>query len=78
MTLTSKLMRDEESGEMLDIILNSRVFDIGFTRDWGNIFAKSFRDNALKGANNFASSYESAIGAAETAREKDINALLER
>ena len=77
MTLMNKLMRDEESAEMLSIILNSRVFDIGFTRDWGNLFSRAFRDNAINGNNNFASSYEGLIDAAEAAREREINALIE-
>ncbi|MCL2096530.1 MAG: extracellular solute-binding protein [Oscillospiraceae bacterium] len=77
MTLTSKLMRDEESAEMLDIILNSGVFDIGFTRDWGRLFSRSFRDNAISGAGGFVSSYESLIEAAESAREREIDSLFE-
>jgi hypothetical protein len=36
-TITNKMMRDEESAEMLDIILSSRVFDLGFIYNWGDL-----------------------------------------
>ncbi len=35
--LTYKYMRDEESAEMLDIILNSRIYDIGQIYNFGNM-----------------------------------------
>jgi len=36
-TLTDKLIRDEDSVEMLEIIANSRVYDIGYYFDWGDL-----------------------------------------
>jgi len=36
--LTRKYTRDEESNDMLDIIFNSRVYDIGAVYSFGNVF----------------------------------------
>ncbi len=54
--ITDKLTRDEESGEMLKIIYNSRVFDFAYTYDdWRLAFAFS---NMIDAKNaNFASFY---------------------
>jgi len=77
-TITNKLMRDEDSGEMLDIIINSRSFDIGFMRDWGRLYSTSFNRNAISGTANFASAYEAAKEAAVIARDNDMEAIFER
>jgi hypothetical protein len=74
-TITNKLMRDEDSGEMLDIIINSRSFDIGFMRDWGGLFSSSFNKNAANGTPNFTSAYEAAEAKAIEAKNKDMDAL---
>lgn len=54
--LTYKYMRDEESAEMLSIILESRTYDLGYVFDWGSIYT-SIRSNIISGKNTFASSY---------------------
>jgi hypothetical protein len=36
-TLKGKMLRDTDSEEMLDIILNSRTYDLGRIYDWGGI-----------------------------------------
>lgn len=33
--LKTRYVRDEESGDMLDIIFATRVYDLGFISDWG-------------------------------------------
>ena len=33
--LKSRYIRDEESGEMLDILFATRVYDLGFIFNWG-------------------------------------------
>ncbi len=55
--ITTKFTRDEESGAMLDIIYNSRVFDFAYVYDnWNLAFAFS---NMLDAKNaNFSSFYE--------------------
>ncbi len=55
--ITNKMSRDEESGEMLDIIYNTRVFDFAYCYDnWNLSFAFSNLLNAK--SNNFTSKYE--------------------
>ncbi|MCL2812968.1 MAG: extracellular solute-binding protein [Oscillospiraceae bacterium] len=36
-TLTRKMMRDEDSVEMLDIVLSSRSYDLGMIYNWGDV-----------------------------------------
>lgn len=36
-TLKTKAARDEESGPMIDMILESRVFDLAYVYNWGNL-----------------------------------------
>ena len=36
-SITNKLMRDEDSLEMLNIILKSRIYDVGIIYNWGKI-----------------------------------------
>jgi hypothetical protein len=55
--ITNKFTRDEESGEMLDIIYNSRVFDFAYVYDnWNLAFAFSNMLDAK--VQNFTSYYE--------------------
>ncbi len=75
--LTGKAFRDEESADMLDIILKSRTFDLGGIHmfDWGNIgsiFPESVRD----GENTYSSLYKRSISRATSMMNKDINKIL--
>ncbi|GHV13010.1 hypothetical protein FACS1894219_07060 [Clostridia bacterium] len=56
-TLTLKAMRDEESMEMLDIILASRSYDLGYFYGWGGITG-IFGDMISSGTMDFSSRYE--------------------
>jgi len=67
-TVTNKLVRDEESIEMLDIILHNRVFDIASLYDWGGI-SGIFETIGGKWNNTFASQLEK--------NETKINAAIE-
>ena len=67
--LQRKYVRDEESGEMLDIIFNSRVYDIGGVYSFGNVFI-DFINLAAKYDRNVTSYYEKKIGAMEKNIEK--------
>lgn len=57
-TIINKVIRDEETGRMLDIIRFNRVYDIGYIFDWGGAssFITAFSNN---NNTNFASSYAS-------------------
>jgi hypothetical protein len=72
-TITNKMIRDEESAEMLDLILSTRVFDLGFIFNWGNLgdIPLSFYPNG----GNFVSTYERREPTAISAMEKTIEAF---
>ena len=55
--LTRKYTRDEESEEMLDIIFNSRAYDVGAVYSFGGVFI-SFIELAKSSDLNIASFYE--------------------
>ena len=63
--------RDDESGEMLDLIFASRTFDLGCYYNWGGI-----RDQYMEmTANDIASRFESKLGGAQIEMEKFIENL---
>jgi ABC-type glycerol-3-phosphate transport system substrate-binding protein len=70
--LQRKYVRDEESSEMLDIIFNSRVYDIGSVYAFGNVFL-NFINLAARNDRNVMSFYERTIGNMETAIERIVN-----
>ncbi|MBQ7299407.1 MAG: extracellular solute-binding protein [Clostridia bacterium] len=72
--LKGKYIRDEESAEMLDIILAQRSYDLGMIFNWGNMFSTitglSTNSNA-----DFASAYAKVEKATLKAIEKFVDAL---
>ncbi len=74
--LTYKYMRDEESVEMLDLILKSRVYDMAYIFDWGGIFNSVF-SLITTGKDTVASTWDKKIKGAEKALEKTITAYKE-
>jgi hypothetical protein len=74
--LQGKFMRDEESSAMLDIILKTRNYDIGYIYNWGNLFT-AFRTCITKGDTDFASKYTKSESAAIKAMNKTVTAWLE-
>ena len=74
--LEGKFMRDEESTAMLDIILETRNYDIGYIYNWGNLFT-SFRTSITKGDTDFASKYAKAEKGAIKAMDKTVASWLE-
>lgn len=74
--LEGKFIRDEESQDMLDIILKTRNYDIGYIYAWGGLF-EAFKSSASSGNNDFASRYEKAESAAVTAMEKTLTSWIE-
>lgn len=68
-TLKRKKSRDSESAEMIDIILQSRVYDIGYIYNSLGL-ANVFADLIAKGSTDFASKYKS--------KEKQATKLLSK
>ena len=64
--LKSKNARDEESADMLEIIFNSKCYDLAKTFDWAKLETKVIVA-AVKAPGTLASLYESNKAAAETA-----------
>ncbi len=74
--LQGKFMRDNESAEMLDIILRTRNFDIGYIYGWGDLF-ENFRTCLTSGKGDFASKFARSERAAEKMMDKTIKSWLE-
>ena len=72
-TLQRKHTRDDESKEMLDIIFNSRIFDVVYAYNWGGV--RSIANNLTADSNTIASSIASLKTASATALEKYISDL---
>lgn len=70
--LKGKYIRDEESAEMLDIILAQRTYDLGNIFDWGGMFS-TITGFATAKSPNFASAYAKK----ESAVQKAIGTFLE-
>lgn len=67
--LRAKGVRDEESSEMLDIILNNRVYDLGEMYNWGSIVSSIY---SLTTAENIASTIDSNYNIAAAAIELTV------
>ena len=72
-TITNKMIRDEESAEMLDIILASRIYDLGFVFNWGDIGNVPLA--LYPNGGNFVSTYEKREPKALSEMEKTIEAF---
>ena len=75
-TLTQKMIRDEDSAEMLDIILASRAYDLGLIYNWGDI-GGFFSGMLSRGAFTFASDIEKRETMIQTQMQKTIDRFLE-
>ncbi|MCL2814187.1 MAG: hypothetical protein FWD23_06275 [Oscillospiraceae bacterium] len=72
--LTRKYTRDDESNEMLDIIFNSTVYDLGLYANFGNI-SGSVESLIQKGENTYVSSYEKIESKISAAIEKFVESI---
>lgn len=73
-TIQGKTLRDAESEEMLNIILHTRVYDLGSIYDWGGIssmFSSLGNDSNLQ----FSSTYASKEKGIQTAIDKTIKEI---
>ena len=69
--LKTRYVRDEESGEMMDIIFATRVYDLGFIYDWGG--AGSWVSNVYEGkSTEYVSGWESIKQKAQTALDEAL------
>ena len=59
---------------MIDIILQTRVYDIGYIHNLGLLPSAAFKDLVFKGDTNFASAYKSRVKIAE----RELNQLLKK
>ena len=67
--LKGKFMRDDESSEMLDLIMRQRVFDLGYIFDWGTL-GSAYDAAVLKGNSDFTSLYDKYESKAQDAIAK--------
>ena len=72
--LKGKYIRDEESAEMLDIILAQRAYDLGMIFNWGNMFS-TITGLSTNANADFASSYAKIEKATIKAIEKFVDSL---
>ena len=72
-TITNKTIRDEESAQMLDLIFSTRMYDLGFIFNWGNI--GYLLRTVYPDAGTFTSKYEKAAPSAQAAMDKTIAAV---
>lgn len=65
--MKSQYLKDEEDEEMLDIIFNSRCFDLGSVFNWGGVLSEF-----MKLDSNFVSRFDSIAEAAQTALDETL------
>jgi len=71
-SLKTKFMRDDESGEMLDLIFRTRCYDLGHVYNWGGIF-DMFGTITLQKNKDFVSAYEKILARVEKDMQKAID-----
>ena len=80
--LKGRRIADEDSSDMLDIIFNNRVYDLGVIYGWGgtsawdpNTLGNFINEIAKSGENTFASTYARIEGAVRAAMEQTIDTI---
>lgn len=77
--LKTRDSRDEDSAPMLDIIMENRVFDLGYySTGLGGAYSSHFADLVKLTSPDFASWYDAKLKSATTARDKLLAAYEER
>lgn len=71
--LKTKFARDEESREMIDIILNNRMYDIGYMYSWGNM--GTLFDDLARGKNSLTTYYEKNETRIEKAMQTTVDKI---
>ena len=75
-TIQGKTLRDEDSLEMLDLILSNRVYELAAIYDWGRINS-IFGQLSTNASPRFASAYKSVQKVSGKALEKTIDEIRE-
>ena len=75
-SLKTKFMRDDESGEMLDLIFDTRCYDLGHVYNWGGVF-DMFTSLPFSKSPEFVSAYEKILPKIESDMQKAIDQFLE-
>lgn len=73
-TVMDKAVRDEESAEIVQMVLENRVYDVGFIFDWGKI-RSNFSSMVSNSDPNFASRYAAIENAVKSEMEKTMEML---
>jgi len=73
-TVTNKMVRDEDSLEMLGIIYGNCVYDLGYIFNWGSL-SSVFSTIISTRNNTFVSSYDSIANKIETDMQKTLEAF---
>ena len=80
--LKGRRIVDEDSSEMLDIIFNNRIYDLGVIYGWGgentwdpNTLGNFINEIAKSGQNTFASTYATIEGAVKAAMQQTIETI---
>ena len=71
-SLKSKFARDEDSAEMLEIIFETKTYDLGVDYDWGGLYGV-YGEVSRIGFSKFVSSMEKQIPKAEAAMQTAID-----
>ncbi len=71
LNLYTKMARDDESGDMLDIIFSTKRYDLGFVFNWGSI--KGQLETFTSGSKSFAALWEAKEKAAEKAMQETLD-----
>ena len=73
-TLEGKMLRDEESVEMLDIILNTTLFELGYIWTWGGIYS-TICNSVTSDDTNIASKLKATEKACNRAIQQTLDAI---
>ena len=71
LNLYTKMARDDESGDMLDIIFSTKRYDLGFVFNWGGV--KDQLGTFTTNSKSFASLWEAKEKAAEKAMQETLD-----
>lgn len=74
--LKTRYIRDDESGEMLDIIFASRVYDLGFIYNWGGV-GSLIENMFLRKNTNFVSEFAKIESKVRTEMQKTVDSFNE-
>ncbi|MBQ8576772.1 MAG: hypothetical protein IJ449_02220 [Clostridia bacterium] len=70
LNLYTKMARDDESGDMLDIIFSTKRYDLGFVFDWGSL--RSSLETLVTSGKSFSTVWESKEKSAQKAMEETM------